>query len=231
MRIKLIYDTINTGKISKKLQRRDKMRLLYGTGNPAKLDAMKKRLKELDIEIIGLKDVDCCTLQKEELDIPEQGATPLENARQKAQTYYKRFGIPVFSCDSGLFIYGLPDELQPGLHVWTRNGKTLSDEEMIAYYGGLAKRYGNLTARYQNAICLILNENTVFESMADSLASQPFLITAKPHSIRKEGFPLDSLSLDPKSGRYYYDSQPEELDRMAVESGFLEFFRNVFMET
>lgn len=34
------------------------MKLLYGTGNPAKLSVMRKRLKELGIELIGLHDLD-----------------------------------------------------------------------------------------------------------------------------------------------------------------------------
>lgn len=66
------------------------MKILYGTGNPAKLDAMRKRLEPLAIELIGLKD-----LSREIPDILEQGTTPLENARQKAVAYYKAFHIPV----------------------------------------------------------------------------------------------------------------------------------------
>ena len=33
------------------------MKILYGTGNPAKLSSMRSRLAGLDIEIIGLKDI------------------------------------------------------------------------------------------------------------------------------------------------------------------------------
>ena len=33
------------------------MKLLYGTGNPAKISAMRQRLKELDIELTGLEDM------------------------------------------------------------------------------------------------------------------------------------------------------------------------------
>ena len=33
------------------------MKLLYGTGNPAKLDVMRRRLADLGIELIGLKDL------------------------------------------------------------------------------------------------------------------------------------------------------------------------------
>lgn len=201
------------------------MRLLYGTGNPAKLKAMKNRLKELDIEIIGLDELDLTNLNGIIPDVLESGTNPLENARQKANIYYHVFHMPVFSCDSGLYIEELPEKLQPGVHVRRVNGISLTDEEMLEYYSGLAKQYGNLTARYKNAICLILDEKNVFESMADSLASEPFWITAKPHSIRKPGFPLDSLSLERKTGKYYYDQEPAQLDKVAVEDGMLEFFR------
>lgn len=70
------------------------MKLLYGTGNRAKLSAMRSRLKQLDIELIGLDD-----LRAEGKTIPqvvEDGKSPLENARLKATAYYEAFHIPVF---------------------------------------------------------------------------------------------------------------------------------------
>ena len=78
------------------------MKILYGTGNPAKLSSMKNRLKSLsdqyDLELISLKD-----LETEAPQVPEDGRTPLENAHQKAVAYYRTFHMPVFSCDSGLY--------------------------------------------------------------------------------------------------------------------------------
>ncbi len=200
------------------------MKLLYGTGNKAKLDAMRKRLDSLgmDLEVMGLKD-----LGTEVPSIPEDGATPLENAERKARAYYAAFHIPVFSCDSGLYIDGIPEELQPGVHVRRVNGKILNDEEMLAYYSGLAAKYGNLTARYRNAICLVKDNGHIYGAMEKSMESEPFLITAKPHAygILKEGFPLDCISLHWKTGKYYYDLKNGELDVLAVEDGFLDFFR------
>lgn len=67
------------------------MKLLYGTGNPAKLEVMRERLKILGIELIGLKD-----LEQEIPDIIEDGKTPLENARKKALGYYHAYNMPVF---------------------------------------------------------------------------------------------------------------------------------------
>lgn len=201
------------------------MKILYGTGNPAKFSAMRRRLEKLDIELIGLNDM--AKKGFEVPDVSEDGNTPLENARQKALAYYEIFHIPVFSCDSGLYFDNVPDDIQPGVHVRTVNGNYLSDEQMLEYYSGLAKRYGNLTARYKNAICLVMDENSIYEAMEPSMESELFIITDTPHSIVKKGFPLDSLSLDIKTNKYYYDLLANELDQLAVEDEFLVFFQKV----
>ena len=71
-------------------------------------------------------------------------------------------------------------------------------------------------------------EEHIYEAMDESMASRPFLITSKPHSaIRHKGFPLDSISKDLESGKYFYDMTQEEMDLFAVQGGFLEFFRRV----
>ncbi len=202
------------------------MKILYGTSNPAKLSAMKRRLESLGIELIGLNDI---KLQGKVIpNVMEDGTTPLENARKKAMAYYEAFHMPVFSCDSGLFFDNVPEEIQPSVHVRTINGVVLTDEEMIAYYSSLAKTYGTLVARYKNAICFVMDEHTVYEAMEQSMESEKFMLTDKPHSIVKKGFPLDSLSIDIKTGKYYYDLPESELDQVAVEDGFLKFFDGIF---
>lgn len=202
------------------------MKLLYGTGNLAKLSAMRNRLEQLDIELIGLND-----MKAEGKIVPkviEDGNTPLENARLKAMAYYEAFQIPVFSCDSGLYFDNVPDEVQPGVHVRNVNGKCLSDDEMIDYYSGLVKAYGNLVARHRNAICFVMDNTHIYEAMEPSMESEKFILTDKPHStIRKEGFPLDSISLDIKTNKYYYDLPEDKLEQVDVEDGFLEFFKNI----
>lgn len=199
------------------------MKILYGTGNPAKLSAMRRRLEPVNIEIIGLSE-----LHRDIPFVPEDGKTPLENARQKALSYYKAFQMPVFSCDSGLYFEHVPDEIQPGVHVRTVQGKYLSDEEMLAHYSGLALQYGDLTAKYKNAICLVLDDAHIYEAMEPSMESERFIITSKSCGILKKGFPLDSLSIHIKTGKYYYDLPEEALDQVAVEEGFLDFFKKIF---
>lgn len=60
------------------------------------------------------------------------------------------------------------------------------------------------------------------------MESEKFILTDRPHSIvRKKGFPLDSISLDIKTNKYYYDLPTNRLEQVAVEDGFLDFFKRV----
>ena len=207
------------------------MELLYGTTNKAKLESMRRVSKILGIEIIGLNDI----LARPEFaktklpEIDESGKNPLENAKIKALAYYKSFGIPVFSCDSGLYFDEVPENQQPGTHVRRIGGKELSDSEMIAYYGNLAETYGGkLTAKYKNAICLVLSESEVFSSMDSSLEIQPFYLVSKPHEKIVSGFPLDALSVEIESGKYFQDlDQNLAVDKKTIEEGFSQFFKRI----
>lgn len=204
------------------------MKLLYGTDNPAKLDAMRHRLAGLGIELIGLKDLGGV----KQPEIIEDGKTPLENARKKAEAYFNALHMPVFSCDSGLYFDNVAEDDQPGVHVRTVNGKYLSDEEMTAHYAALAEKYGGLTGRYKNAVSLILDADHRYDAMDPLMESAPFRMVSTPHPMSKKGFPLDRLSIDLRTGKYYYDLNEQEaaLDQLAVEDGFLQFFERAMEE-
>lgn len=201
------------------------MKILYGTTNKGKLQAMKTAVEPLDIELIGLGDV-----ASEIPDIDENGKTPLENAEKKAKAYYKAFHMPVFSCDSGLYFDELPEDEQPGLYVRRINGNELTDDELIQYYASLAESYGGrITGRYRNAIYFILDENHHYSSMDMSIATETFILISQPHSKRVEGFPLDSLSIDIETGRYYYDLEEKDVST-SVDDGVRKFFSKVLSE-
>ena len=207
------------------------MELLYGTTNKAKLESMRRITKILGIEIIGLKDIlarpEFSKIKLPEID--ESGKNPLENAKIKAMAYYKTFGIPVFSCDSGLYFEEVLENQQPGTHVRRVGSKELSDSEMIEYYGKLAASFGGkLTAKYKNAICLVLSENEVFSSMDSSLEIEPFYLVSKPHEKVVSGFPLDALSVEIESGKYFQDlDQNLAVDKKTIEEGFSQFFKGI----
>ena len=198
------------------------MKILYGTTNKAKLQAMKLAVETLDIELIGLND-----LGVKLPSIVESGNTPLANAEIKARAYYEAFRMPVFSCDSGLYFDELNEEEQPGIHVRRIKGRELTDDEMIQYYASLANKYGGkITGRYRNAIYFILDEHHHYSSMDMSIATEPFILVSEPHLKRVEGFPLDSLSIDIASGKYYYDLGVKDVST-SVDDGVRKFFSEI----
>ncbi len=206
------------------------MEVIYGTGNQAKIIYMKRALEDLPVHITGLEQA----AGAKGISLPhveETGMTPLENARQKAEYYFKLFKSPVFSCDSGLYLWNhetgeaLPEEVQPGVCVRGRGETRLDDEQLLSHYIGLVRKYGQIRARYKNAVCLIWNEEIREESMAEDLWGEDFLLTDVPHSRRVEGFPLDSISLDKNCKKYFYDMEENQQDDLVSQGGFRRFFR------
>ena len=209
--------------INKPIRKDEQMKILFGTTNESKLRSMRRVTDDLGIELIGLSD-----LRLPLPEIEESGRDILKNAELKACAYWQAFHIPVFSCDSGLYFDGVEDSLQPGTHVRRVNGRDLTDDEMIVYYGGLARAHGGtLTARYRNAVCFVADGEIVSERADDTLASEPFLLTEKPHARREKGYPLDSLSVDIRTGRYYYDLPDASFEDNSVDRGFYAFFRDL----
>lgn len=211
------------------------LEIIYGTGNSAKISYMEETLKNLPVKIVGLHQA----AEKEGIilpDIKETGENPLENARLKAEGYFRVFRKPVFSCDSGIYLWNyttkepLPDEEQPGIHIRGNGERRLGDEELLAYYIGLVKKYGQVCGRFKNGICFIWNGEQRKESMSESMWGEPFLLTDKPHEKRVEGFPVDRISLDISTGKYLYDLEKDSEGEEAQNRGFENFFRQCLIE-
>lgn len=199
------------------------MELIYGTYNQAKYDSMKKMIIDLEIELINLS-----SLKENLIESDESWNDPLSNAEEKAKNYYRQLKRPVFSCDSGLYFKGVKESEQPGVKIRRVNGEKLNDIEMINYYMQKARKHGGkLVAYYKNAICLVMDENNIIRYDGDDLNSEEFYIIEKPHSTIKEGFPLDSISVHIKSGKYYYDLDNDYQNEIGIINGFNNFFKRV----
>ncbi|MGL1891111.1 MAG: hypothetical protein OCD02_05755 [Spirochaetaceae bacterium] len=174
------------------------MEVLYGTTNISKIDHMKQMLDGSGIKIVTLNGLDTTHIK-----IIENGLTPRENAIIKAKAYYKAIKTPVFACDSALYFENVKPEHQPGTYVRRVNGKELTDEQMIEYYSKLAKQYGGkIIAYYQNAICLIINDDEIYSHQGEDISTEKFYISDTPKNFRHKGFPLDSLSYNIRDNRH-----------------------------
>lgn len=199
------------------------MELIYGTNNPSKLSSMRRKLEGLDIEIVGLD-----SFSKELIEPIETGSSPTDNAIIKAKSYYEQLKRPVMSADSGLYFDGVEERDQPGVFIKRMHGRNLKYDELIDFYSNLAKKYGGkLLARYRNAICLVMNEDNVFVLEGKAAESEPFYIVDTPHKNYVDGFPLNSLSVEIKSMKYYYDIEEVEdkYERTEFDDNIREFVK------
>jgi len=195
------------------------MQLIYGTTNQSKLTLMRARTDTLGIELLSLEDV-----HAPKLKIIEDGNSPLDNARIKALAYYQVLKKPLFSCDSGLYIDELDDARQPGINVRGKDD-VMNDDMAMSYYASIAQEYGGrVTARYKNAIVLVMQDGEVYEYMGDDIASDPFYIVSTLHHKRHPGFPIDSISVHIKSGQYYFDRDLNTKYDF-IPDGFVNFFK------
>lgn len=178
------------------------MKLFYGTGNPSKLRNMRAILAGLPIELITAKELGIMLPS-----VAETGTTPLENARIKAQAYYRITGLPSFALDSGLYLEGVTASQQPGPYVHRVGKKELSDEEFIAHYRDLARQNGGkIKTRFLNGLCVVLDDAHRKEAFGTQVSTDWFWIVESPHEIRLAGFPMDSIAVDPETGKYWVEN-------------------------
>ena len=195
-------------------------KILFATGNPTKAKRFSEGLLKKRIEVITLADIDV------NIDVEESGNTAIENALIKARAYYEATGITTFAMDDTLYLENVPEEKQPGMYVRRVNGKRLSDDEMIEYYSGLAKDFGNggkLIARWVYGMAVICDgkEATYTWNKND------FYLVDKPCEIRQDGYPLNTISKNIKLDKYFTDITAEDQILIAEdESHVVEFISN-----
>lgn len=96
----------------------------------------------------------------EKLEVEEHGESFYANAFLKAESYYRRFKIPVLSDDSGLTVEALPGEL--GIHSARFGGEGLSDRERAELLLKKMESQTNRKAYFTCVLCFYLTEKEVF---------------------------------------------------------------------
>lgn len=178
------------------------MKLLYATNNNSKVHNMRRRLEGLPVELITPKDLNL------KLSIVEDGRTATENAIKKATAYYEKTKIPTIAGDSGLYIENIPQEKQPGLFVRRVNGKNLTDAEMIDYYTNLIGTVGEKTIGYYiTGLALVTSEG----AQTIEIGEDKFILSSKTsNNLNHRGNPLDVMTIDPVTKKYYTEMTDEE---------------------
>lgn len=126
------------------------MKIVFATNNSHKLAEIKNILGET-FEILSLKDIGC------DADIPETGTTLEENAMQKAEYIFSRYGMSVFADDTGLEVDALGGA--PGVYSARYAGGEGHDSEanMTKLLAELGEN-DNRKARFRTVIALIMTD-------------------------------------------------------------------------
>ena len=177
--------------------------LVMGTTNPAKISQIRDILEPAGISVMGVKDKSM--LPK----VVEDGKTAQENAKKKAVAYSKALGQTVFSMDNALYLEGLAPEKQPGMNVRRINGvEASSDAELLEHGIALIKSLGEkVTGYWEYGVCIANPDGKFWET---TIIRTPRIFTSNPSSKILPGYPLESIQIDPKTGKYISEMSTEE---------------------
>jgi XTP/dITP diphosphohydrolase len=176
--------------------------LTIGTTNPAKVAQIAGALASLGVTVRGIEAGETLPV------VLEDGETVQENARKKATAYAKTLGRRVLSMDNALYLEGLSPEEQPGIHVRRIGGAMRNtDEELLAHYEEVIKKLGErVNGRWEFGVCVADPDGHTWEIIIIS----PRIFTSMRSSKVVVGYPLESLQIDPESGRYVSELGEEE---------------------
>ena len=170
--------------------------LFLGTTNPAKVHIVRASVESLPVKIVTPDDLGL------QVDVQEDGRSTVENAERKARAYFAVVRVPTLAIDGGLHIEGLPAEKQPGVFVRRIYGhdQDATDEEVLDYYAReLEKIGGEGAGLWEGAHALVVSDDQIF---VDKSSFKTILLSKRKGGVIP-GAPLDALTIDPTTGRYY----------------------------
>ncbi len=196
--------------------------LIVGTSNAAKKKSIQSALTPLGITVRGTDDLGIF------IDVPEDGKTAQENARKKSVAYAQAAGQLVLSMDNALYLAGLADDAQPGIHTRRIPGKTsrVTDRVLLLHYAHIIKELGGtVNGHWEYALCMADAQGRVVE--ADFIS--PRIFVSEPCASQLPGYPLESLQIEPESGKYIAEMTEEE-QAAFWQRGIGEFLMNFVRE-
>lgn len=172
------------------------MKLLIGTGNPAKTKHYEKFLKGWGVKLVSAFDAG--VTEKPE----ETGMTLEENAILKAKFYFERSGLPTLADDAGFEIPALNN--WPGVNSHRLNGRgESSDEEII---DTVINRMKGLKGERRQAKMKIVLALALFPDNIKTASGEiEGIVPEKPYDKIELHFPYRSLLFVPKLNKWFYD--------------------------
>lgn len=180
------------------------MRVIAATRNAHKLTEFSRILAPMGYEVVSQEEV--CP----GIEVEEDGATFLENARKKAVEIFRRTGFPTIADDSGLCVDALGGA--PGVHSaryaddeGTGHDDRANNRKLLRELAGVPME--GRTARFVSAIAFALGEEDVVECQGFCEGHIAF------EALGDNGFGYDPLFL--VEGGSFASIPGEEKDRIS----------------
>lgn len=193
------------------------MKIVLASRNEKKLEELKRILKDLEIEILSLKDFP--SLQ----EVIEDGLTFEENALKKARYVSMMTGLPALADDSGLEVEALGGA--PGVFSARYAGENATDEENIDKLLSALRNvpFSERKARFVCCIALVYpnGEEYIFKGEIKGFISE----TPRGH----QGFGYDPIFQPEGHNRTFAEMSQQEKDAISHRSKALKKFKDFLM--
>lgn len=194
------------------------MKIIFATGNKAKLREVREIVADLGIEVVSMKDAGI------DVEIIEDGKTFVENALIKARTVCATCGEVTMSDDSGLVIDALNGE--PGILSARYMGEDTSyhvkNMNLVGRLEGVPEK--DRTARFVCAIAC------VFPDGRELTCQETFEGIIGYEEKGANGFGYDPIFYVPEKGCYSAELAPEEKNAISHRGKALRAMRRKLEE-
>ncbi len=191
-----------------------KKEIVFATGNRNKINEIRKMLGE-EYEILGLEEIGF------KGEIPETGATFEENALQKAQFLFEKFGLACFAEDSGLEVDALGGA--PGVFSARYAGIRKNDADNIKL---LLENLENKTDRAARFRCAI----AYFDGSAPRFFDGKVEGQIAHAPVGEGGFGYDPVfipqNFDRTFGQFSLEEKNKISHRAQAVAGFIQFLKS-----
>ena len=190
-------------------------KLLIATKNPGKLTEISSFLKDLNVQILSLKDVNI------DHDVEETGKTYKENSQKKAIFYAKLSNLPAISDDGGLEIKALGGA--PGLKSRRWLGYHGTDEELIEHFKKVVSEIpqSKRQAAFKTVVSFALPDGRVWSIPGEVKG----IVTHEPKMKILKGYPYRSFFYIPKIKKFYHESDLTENEQKLYNHRYITLIK------
>ena len=189
-------------------------RIIFATGNQGKVNEIREILKDLDVEVVTMKEAGY------DIDVEENGTTYEENAILKAKAVMEASGCLTLADDSGLEVDYLNKE--PGIHSARYMGHETSydikNQSILDKLEGVPDE--KRTARFVCAIAAAFPDGKI-ETVLATMEGQIGKSIAGGN-----GFGFDPIFYLPEKGRTSAEITPEEKNEISHRGKALRMMRD-----